>query len=261
MRRNSWYGIVDERHQDAVQGDRGRATASKRRPPAPLPPPLQGSARSSKHDRSIATPAKRSAWTQAHASGLGSIAEKTLDAGERLSFEDGVALYRTATLSAVGATGQRGPRAPARRPGVLQRQPAHQLHERTATSCARFCAFQRLPGPGGRLRDEAGRGRGGEDPRPARTSRSPRCTWSRASTRSLPYSYYLDILRAVKDGAAGHPRQGVHDDRAGCRSARERQEAPRRRFSPELRRSRPGLVPRRRRRDLRRPRAPGRATT
>ena len=53
-----------------------------------------------------------------------------VEAGERLSFEDGVALYRTTDILARRLPGQPGARAPARQRHVFQRQPPHQPHRR-----------------------------------------------------------------------------------------------------------------------------------
>ncbi len=53
-----------------------------------------------------------------------------VEAGERLSFDDGVALYRTTDILAARLPGQPGARAPARRHHVFQRQPPHQPHRR-----------------------------------------------------------------------------------------------------------------------------------
>ena len=60
---------------------------------------------------------------------LVAIREK-VEAGERLSFDDGVALYRTPDILARGLPGQPGARADARQHDVLQRQPPHQPHRR-----------------------------------------------------------------------------------------------------------------------------------
>ena len=53
-----------------------------------------------------------------------------VEAGERLSFDDGLALYRTARHSGARLHGQPGARAAARQRHLLQREPPHQPHRR-----------------------------------------------------------------------------------------------------------------------------------
>jgi hypothetical protein len=57
------------------------------------------------------------------------VREKVLR-GQRLSFEDGVALYKSHDLLAVGHLGQPRPRAAPRRRGLLRLEHAHQPHQR-----------------------------------------------------------------------------------------------------------------------------------
>jgi aminodeoxyfutalosine synthase len=68
------------------------------------------------------------------------------EAGERLSFDDGLALYRSADMLAVGLHGQPGARAPARQRRLFQRQPPHQPDRRLRGQLP-LCAF------GKRVRD------------------------------------------------------------------------------------------------------------
>ena len=57
------------------------------------------------------------------------IRDKVRD-GEPLSLDDGVALFAAPQPHGAGRAGQRGARAAARRPHLLQPQPAHQRHQR-----------------------------------------------------------------------------------------------------------------------------------
>ena len=57
------------------------------------------------------------------------IAQKVFS-GERLSFEDGVALYDSNDLLAIGHLANHVPRKAAREPHLFQRQPSHQSHQR-----------------------------------------------------------------------------------------------------------------------------------
>jgi len=130
----------------------------------------------------------------ARAAGLGAIAAKVL-AGERLSLDDGRALYETPELHVVGALANH---VRERLHGDLSyfNVNQHVNYTNICNKLCRFCAFQRLPRQEGaycmtpeevaqRIRDQLGEPVtevhmvAGINPR-------------------LPYDYYLDILRAVK---------------------------------------------------------------
>jgi aminodeoxyfutalosine synthase len=131
---------------------------------------------------------------RARAAGLGAIGEKVL-AGERLSLEDGLALYRTPHLHVLGALANHvrerlhGDRAYF---NVNQ----HVNYTNVCNKLCRFCAFQRLPNQEGayvmspqevaqKIRDHL------DDP-------VTEVHMVAGIYPRLSYEYYLDILRAVK---------------------------------------------------------------
>jgi len=135
------------------------------------------------------------AFKRAATAGLGSIAEK-VQAGERLSFEDGVALYNAPDLAAVGGLAN----------FVRERKHGdktyfnvnqHVNYTNICNKLCSFCAFQRLPKQEGaycmepdeiaqKIREHLDdpvtevHMVGGVNPR-------------------LPYEYYLNALRAIKE--------------------------------------------------------------
>ena len=131
---------------------------------------------------------------RARRAGLGAVAEKVL-AEERLSVEDGLALYRCEDVAAVGelanAVRERlhGDRAYF---NVNQ----HVNYTNVCNKLCRFCAFQRLPGQEGAYVMS-----------PEEVADKVRACLGEPVTEvhmvagiypKLPYAYYLDILRAVK---------------------------------------------------------------
>jgi aminodeoxyfutalosine synthase len=126
--------------------------------------------------------------------GLGAIAEKVL-ARERLSHDDGVALYRSPHLHVVGALANH---VRERLHGDLAyfNVNQHVNYTNLCNKLCRFCAFQRLPGQAGayqmtpeQVADKI-RAQLGE---PVTEVHMVAGVWPK-----IPYSYYLDILRAVK---------------------------------------------------------------
>lgn len=127
--------------------------------------------------------------------GLGSIYDKVL-AGERLSTEDGLTLYRCPDLHAVGALAnyvreqKHGDR-------TYFNVNQHINYTNVCNKLCRFCSFQRLPGQ-----------EGAYVMRPEEVAQKIREQLDEPVTEvhvvggvypRLPYSYYLDILRAIKE--------------------------------------------------------------
>lgn len=138
--------------------------------------------------------------TQAAAAGIGDIAERVF-AGERLSREDGVRLYG-ADLHAVGALANW---VRERKHGDLTyfNVNQHVNYTNVCNKLCRFCAFQRLPGQ-----------EGAYVMKPEEVAEKIRAQLDEPVTEvhmvagiypKLPYEYYLDILRAVKE-----VRPGIH---------------------------------------------------
>jgi len=130
----------------------------------------------------------------AHAAGIADLAEKVA-AGERLSFEDGVRLYG-ADLHAVGALANHVREA---RHGdrTYFNVNQHVNYTNVCNKLCRFCAFQRLPGQEGayvmkpeevaeKIREQLGE--------PVTEVHMVAGIYPK-----LPYEYYLDIIRAVKE--------------------------------------------------------------
>jgi aminodeoxyfutalosine synthase len=131
---------------------------------------------------------------QAAAAGIGDIADRVL-AGERLSREDGVRLYG-ADLHAVGALANW---VRERKHGDLTyfNVNQHVNYTNVCNKLCRFCAFQRLPGQ-----------EGAYVMKPEEVAEKIRAQLHEPVTEvhmvagiypKLPYEYYLDILRAVKE--------------------------------------------------------------
>lgn len=138
--------------------------------------------------------------TQAAAAGIGDIAERVF-AGERLSRGDGVRLYG-ADLHAVGALANW---VRERKHGDLTyfNVNQHVNYTNVCNKLCRFCAFQRLPGQ-----------EGAYVMKPDEVAEKIRAQLDEPVTEvhmvagiypKLPYEYYLDILRAVKE-----VRPGIH---------------------------------------------------
>jgi aminodeoxyfutalosine synthase len=132
--------------------------------------------------------------SQAAAAGIGDIAERVF-AGERLSREDGVRLYG-ADLHAVGALANW---VRERKHGDLTyfNVNQHINYTNVCNKLCRFCAFQRLPGQ-----------EGAYVMKPEEVAEKIRAQLDEPVTEvhmvagiypKLPYEYYLDILRAVKE--------------------------------------------------------------
>ncbi len=131
---------------------------------------------------------------QAEAAGIGDIAERVFG-GERLSREDGVRLY-SADLHAVGALANW---VRERKHGDLTyfNVNQHINYTNVCNKLCRFCAFQRLPGQ-----------EGAYVMKPEEVAEKIRAQLDEPVTEvhmvagiypKLPYEYYLDILRAVKE--------------------------------------------------------------
>jgi aminodeoxyfutalosine synthase len=138
--------------------------------------------------------ADRQLLDSARARGLGAIAEKVL-ARERLSFEDGVALYRSPAIHVVGALANH---VRERLHGDLAyfNVNQHINYTNLCNKLCRFCAFQRLPGQPGAYwlkPEEAAAKIRALAHEPVTEVHMVAGVWPK-----IPYSYYLDLLRAVK---------------------------------------------------------------
>jgi aminodeoxyfutalosine synthase len=143
---------------------------------------------------SARTHAEERLLRHARTAGLGEIAEKVL-ARERLSLEDGLALYRTPHLHALGALANHvRERLHGDRTYFNVNQ--HVNYTNLCNKLCKFCAFQRLPGEEGaywltpeqaaaKIRAQLGE--------PVTEVHMVAGVWPR-----IPYSYYLELLRAVK---------------------------------------------------------------
>lgn len=131
---------------------------------------------------------------QAHAAGLGPQAEKLL-ARERLSREDGLALYASPHLHALGALANH---VRERLHGDLTyfNVNQHVNYTNLCNKLCRFCAFQRLPGQEGAYQmtpEQAAQKITEQLDQPVTEVHMVAGVWPR-----IPYEYYLDLLRAVK---------------------------------------------------------------
>jgi len=130
----------------------------------------------------------------ARGAGLEPVAEKVI-AAERLSIEDGLALYRSPEIHVVGALANHvrerlhGDRAYF---NVNQ----HINYTNLCNKLCRFCAFQRLPGQAGAYQlspEECAAKIRAHLADPVTEVHMVAGVWPK-----IPYSYYLDLLRAVK---------------------------------------------------------------
>ncbi|TAJ03993.1 MAG: aminofutalosine synthase MqnE [Planctomycetota bacterium] len=130
----------------------------------------------------------------ARAAGLGEIAEKVL-ARERLSIDDGLALYRTQHLHALGALANHvRERLHGDRTYFNVNQ--HVNYTNLCNKLCKFCAFQRLPGEEGAYwltPEQAADKIRAQLAHPVTEVHMVAGVWPR-----IPYSYYLELLRAVK---------------------------------------------------------------
>ena len=131
---------------------------------------------------------------RARRAGLGPIAEKVL-ARERLSLDDGLALYRCREPHVVGELANH---ARERMHGDLAyfNVNQHVNYTNVCNKLCRFCAFQRLPGQEGAYvlsPDEVARKIREHLHEPVTEVHMVAGIYPK-----LPYEYYLDILRAVK---------------------------------------------------------------
>jgi aminodeoxyfutalosine synthase len=131
----------------------------------------------------------------AQRAGLGSIAEKVF-AGVRLDLAEIVHLYRHPDLDAVGALAN-WKREALHGDRTWFNVNQHINYTNICNKLCRFCAFQRLPGQEGAYAFS-----------PEEAAAKIRATLGQPVTEvhmvagidpKLPYSYYLDLLRAVKD--------------------------------------------------------------
>jgi aminodeoxyfutalosine synthase len=130
----------------------------------------------------------------ARAHDLGAIAEKVL-ARERLTHDDGVALYRSPHLHAVGALANH---VRERFHGDLAyfNVNQHINYTNLCNKLCRFCAFQRLPGQAGAYQltpEQAADKIRAQLHEPVTEVHMVAGVWPK-----IPYSYYLELLRAVK---------------------------------------------------------------
>ena len=131
---------------------------------------------------------------RAGAAGLGPIAER-VQAGERLSFEDGVTLYRTPHLHVLGALANH---VRERLHGDLAYFNVNQ-HVNYTNYCnkfCQFCSFDRLPGQEGAFLltpDEVEQKIRSQLHAPVTEVHMVAGVWPK-----IPYTYYLDIVRAAK---------------------------------------------------------------
>jgi aminodeoxyfutalosine synthase len=140
------------------------------------------------------SPREEGLLRRARAAGLGSIAEKVL-ARRRLDLVDGLALYRTPDLYMLGALANH---ARERLHGDLAYFNVNQ-HVNYTNYCNKFCAFcsfDRLPGQEGAFLltpEQAAAKIRAQLHEPVTEVHMVAGVWPR-----IPYSYYLDLLRAVK---------------------------------------------------------------
>jgi aminodeoxyfutalosine synthase len=138
---------------------------------------------------------------RAASAGLGDLADKVL-AQERLTFEDGVTLYRAADVQLVGELANH---VRERLHGDLTyfNVNQHVNYTNICNKLCRFCAFQRLPGQEGAYVMQ-----------PEEVAQKIREQLDEPVTEvhmvagiypKLPYEYYLDIVRAAKEA-----RPGIH---------------------------------------------------
>jgi aminodeoxyfutalosine synthase len=131
---------------------------------------------------------------RARGAGLGPLAERVV-AGQRLSPEDGLALYRTPELHLVGELANH---VRARLHGDLAYFNVNQ-HVNYTNHCNKFCAFcsfDRLPGQAGAFLlspEEAAAKVRAQLHEPVTEVHMVAGVWPR-----IPYEYYLELLRAVK---------------------------------------------------------------
>ena len=131
---------------------------------------------------------------RARAAGLGAVAEKVL-ARERLSPEDGLALYATRHVHVVGELANH---VRERLHGDLAYFNVNQ-HVNYTNYCnkfCQFCSFDRLPGQEGAFLltpEQAGEKIRAQLHEPVTEVHMVAGVWPR-----IPYEYYLDLLRAVK---------------------------------------------------------------
>lgn len=131
---------------------------------------------------------------RAEAAGLGSIAEKVL-AEERLSLEDGVALYRAEDLLTVGALANHvRERIHGDRTYFNVNQ--HINYTNYCNKFCSFCSFDRLPGQPGAYQftpEQAAEKIREQLHQPVTEVHMVAGVWPK-----IPYQYYLDLLKAVK---------------------------------------------------------------
>jgi aminodeoxyfutalosine synthase len=125
---------------------------------------------------------------------LSDVAEKVID-GERLSLDDGLRLYRSPHVHAVGALANF---ARERLHGDLAyfNVNQHVNYTNLCNKLCRFCAFQRLPGQDGAYLmtpEEAAEKVRAQLDQPVTEVHMVAGVWPK-----IPYSYYLELLRAVK---------------------------------------------------------------
>ena len=138
------------------------------------------------------------------------IADKVL-AGERLSFDDGIALYRSPDLLAVGWLANHVREKRHGNVTLLQRQPPHQSHQRLrrALQAVRLRPRSRRAR---RLHLRAGRDLGSAPSR-ACAKAPPNSTSSAACIPILPFDYFLELIRGLKQRCPARAPEGLHHGR------------------------------------------------
>jgi aminodeoxyfutalosine synthase len=135
----------------------------------------------------------------ARGAGLEPIAEKVV-AAERLSIEDGLALYRSPEIHVVGALANHA-RERLHGDRAYFNVNQHINYTNLCNKLCRFCAFQRLPSQPGAYQltpEECAAKIRAHLSDPVTEVHMVAGVWPK-----IPYSYYLDLLRAVK---AARPR-------------------------------------------------------
>ena len=157
-------------------------------------------------------------------------------------------LLHHAARAPPGQAGRHRPPAAQRQRHLLQRQPAHQPDERLRLHLQlQVLQLRGAEGRAPRLGDEP-RARSTRTPPTRAATRSPSSTSSAACTRTSRSTWYEEMLRGLKRALPQRPPQGLHRHRD--RLVRQAREAVDRGGAAPAARRRPGLAPRRRRRDL-----------
>jgi aminodeoxyfutalosine synthase len=140
------------------------------------------------------TSAEQRLFTQANGAGLGDIAQKVLR-NERLTYDDGLALYENADLFAVGALANHV-RERLHGDATYFNVNQHVNYTNLCNRLCKFCAFQRLPGQEGAYLmtpEDAAQKITEQLDQPVTEVHVVGGVWPK-----LDYDYYLNLLRAIK---------------------------------------------------------------